>query len=276
MRGRVRRAMQQQLETDRSALEELANAHLRWPPRVASPWYYIPSGKSGKFLAISDPTRPWLTLSFYGAIASSRHILKEFARKKAMDGPRTHVLRSLTGLRRATPSRFTCQSRPVWTSRAVSQPPPWQKVSMQMRWPRFRTSPDFCEVWPTTTVRPESVRGGPGPPELGPPELGDRLVPHGKLGVVARVDEDVRLGLVIVPAAPEEGDVPSPGSRRIAAIGRRTRASPGPPTRTSRGGRRRSGRRASTGRGCRGAGPAGIASRGRSGGRGRRACRGPG
>ena len=60
----------------------------------------------------------------------------------------------------AEKGREACQTSPVPTSRAVSQPPPWQNVSMQMRWPRSRTSPAFWDVWPTMTVLPDSC--GPG------------------------------------------------------------------------------------------------------------------
>ena len=34
---------------------------------------------------------------------------------------------------RISPARFACQTFPVLTSSAVSQPPPWQKVSMHFR-----------------------------------------------------------------------------------------------------------------------------------------------
>src|SRR5262249_49083925 len=55
------------------------------------------------------------------------------------------------GHSRTSPASFACQTRrPPSTSRAVSQPPPWQKVSMHLRYPRSRISPFFCGVWPTT------------------------------------------------------------------------------------------------------------------------------
>ena len=51
-------------------------------------------------------------------------------------------------------------SSSVRTSRAVNQPPPWQYVSMHLRWPRSRISPPLWGVWPTMTVLPDSC--GPG------------------------------------------------------------------------------------------------------------------
>ena len=39
---------------------------------------------------------------------------------------------------RISPAMFACQTRPVPTSRAVSQPPPWQKVSMHVRQARSK------------------------------------------------------------------------------------------------------------------------------------------
>ena len=48
------------------------------------------------------------------------------------------------------PWASACQTCPVRTSRAVSQPPSQQLVSMHRRKPRSSTSPLCWGVWPTT------------------------------------------------------------------------------------------------------------------------------
>ncbi len=109
--------------------------------------------------------------------------------------------------RRKFPSRSACQTSPVPTSSAVSQPPPWQNVSMHLRWPRSRTSPPFCDVWPMMTVLPDSCLPGVRVPERLPPQHGDGLTGSGDVREVVGVDEDVGLGLVEVQAAFEELEV---------------------------------------------------------------------
>jgi hypothetical protein len=64
--------------------------------------------------------------------------------------------------RRNSPASFACHTWRVLTSSAVSQPPPWQNVSMHLRKPRSKISPAFCGVWPTMATLPEQCGSGIG------------------------------------------------------------------------------------------------------------------
>ena len=86
---------------------------------------------------------------------------------------------------------------------------------MQTRWPRSRISPVFCEEWPTIDRLARDVRAGDAVAERLPAQdLGGLLI-HRQVRFVLGVDEDVRLGLVVVATASEEREVLGGDPRQI-------------------------------------------------------------
>ena len=71
---------------------------------------------------------------------------------------------------------------------------------MHLMCPRSRISPLRCDVWPAITVLPEKWGVGNVVAQRLPAESQARLIAHRQMGHVAPVNEDVRLGLVIIDA----------------------------------------------------------------------------
>ena len=78
------------------------------------------------------------------------------------------------------------------TSSAVSQPPPWQKVSMQMTWPRSSISPVFLRRVADDGDLAVLVRRGQVKVQMLPEQQVVGLLVERHVGGVVGVDEKVR------------------------------------------------------------------------------------
>src|SRR4051812_41274696 len=91
---------------------------------------------------------------------------------------------------------------------------------MQTRCPRSRISPLFCGVCPTTAIFPEQWGPGRSASRDIRRKGGPWLAGQRQVGLVAGVDEDVRVRLVVLLTAVEEGAVqPGHGPRMLDTVG---------------------------------------------------------